>query len=43
VQTLSSFDFQPTAPETLTSIETMVDQLRAMYETVCLETVPRNG
>ena len=41
VQALSSLDFQPTVPENLTSVETMVDQLRAMYEAVWLKSVPR--
>jgi glycosyltransferase involved in cell wall biosynthesis len=40
VRALSSFDFESTAPEALTSVETMVGQLRAMYEAVLSETVP---
>jgi len=41
VQALSSFDFEPTVPESLTSVETMVGQFRAMYEAACSDVVPR--
>ncbi|HIF40590.1 MAG TPA: glycosyltransferase [Planctomycetes bacterium] len=40
VRALSSFDFESTAPAALTSVEAMVDQLRAMYDAVLSETVP---
>ena len=41
VQALSSFDFELTAPESLTSVETMVGQFLSMYEAACSDVVPR--